>query len=281
MNTKKLLLILFLFGLCLPVFGQVKVKGYYKSNGTYVEPHVRSSPNSTKTDNYSYPGNTTPISPPSGNYVPASSTDKWIDGYYRTDGTFVKGHWRSAPNSNETDNFSYPGNVNPYTGKLAPGRQVEVKATKLNIRSGASTDYSIVTTLDYGTQIQIIQNIDNDWTKIQYEYYDIYGTKVMKTGYVSNNHIRPVSETPNTTTIAEITTPMAFYVTASELNVRTGPSTKNTIITTVKNGELVWVIEVVNAEWVKITTSYYDISSGILQKFTGYVSRDYLSSTLK
>jgi hypothetical protein len=32
----------------------VSVKGYYKSNGTYVAPHVRSNPNGLKYDNYSY-----------------------------------------------------------------------------------------------------------------------------------------------------------------------------------------------------------------------------------
>lgn len=32
----------------------VSVKGYYKSNGTYVKPYVRSAPNALKYDNYSY-----------------------------------------------------------------------------------------------------------------------------------------------------------------------------------------------------------------------------------
>jgi len=32
----------------------VKVKGYYRSDGTYVAPHVRSNPNGLKYDNYSY-----------------------------------------------------------------------------------------------------------------------------------------------------------------------------------------------------------------------------------
>ena len=36
------------------------VKGYYKSNGTYVQPHYRSSPNSTTSDNWSTSGNTNP-----------------------------------------------------------------------------------------------------------------------------------------------------------------------------------------------------------------------------
>lgn len=37
-------------------FAYVSVKGYYRSNGTYVAPHVRSNPNGLKSDNYSYKG---------------------------------------------------------------------------------------------------------------------------------------------------------------------------------------------------------------------------------
>jgi hypothetical protein len=36
------------------------VKGYTKKNGTYVQPHRKSSANSTKLDNYSYQGNVNP-----------------------------------------------------------------------------------------------------------------------------------------------------------------------------------------------------------------------------
>ncbi|MBI2514485.1 MAG: hypothetical protein HYV96_21125 [Opitutae bacterium] len=38
----------------------VHVKGYTKKDGTYVAPHVRSSPNKTKSDNYSTRGNVNP-----------------------------------------------------------------------------------------------------------------------------------------------------------------------------------------------------------------------------
>lgn len=37
-----------------PVNARVSVRGYYKSNGTYVQPYYRSSPNVYKWDNYSY-----------------------------------------------------------------------------------------------------------------------------------------------------------------------------------------------------------------------------------
>lgn len=39
---------------------EVFVSGYYKSNGTYVEPHYRTSPNSSVNDNFSTIGNTNP-----------------------------------------------------------------------------------------------------------------------------------------------------------------------------------------------------------------------------
>lgn len=42
------------------VAAQVHVRGYYKKNGTYVAPHYRSSPNSSRLDNWSTKGNANP-----------------------------------------------------------------------------------------------------------------------------------------------------------------------------------------------------------------------------
>ena len=39
----------------------------------------------------------------------------WVNGYYRSNGTYVKGHYRTAPNHTNVDNFSTIGNINPYT----------------------------------------------------------------------------------------------------------------------------------------------------------------------
>jgi len=47
--------------------------------------------------------------------------DQYIDGYYRKDGTYVKPHWRSDPDGDPYNNYSYPGNLNPYTRKRATG----------------------------------------------------------------------------------------------------------------------------------------------------------------
>ena len=46
------------------------VKGYTKKDGTYVAPHHRSSPNHTKTDNYSSKGSTNPYTGKEGTRDP-------------------------------------------------------------------------------------------------------------------------------------------------------------------------------------------------------------------
>jgi hypothetical protein len=43
-----ILILLFSFS----TYSQVHVKGYYRSNGTYVKPHIRSSPDSSRSNNY-------------------------------------------------------------------------------------------------------------------------------------------------------------------------------------------------------------------------------------
>ena len=46
-----------------------------------------------------------------------------VKGYYRKDGTYVKSHYRSSPDGNPYNNYSYPGNYNPYTGVTAKGSE--------------------------------------------------------------------------------------------------------------------------------------------------------------
>lgn len=44
-----------------------------------------------------------------------------VNGYYRKNGTYVAPHYRSSPDGNPYNNYSFPGNTNPYTGKVATG----------------------------------------------------------------------------------------------------------------------------------------------------------------
>ncbi len=78
----------------------VFVKGYYRKDGTYVQSYYRSLPSSN------YGIKTVRINPTvaeNGSYYgePSKTTgrpkDVHVDGYYRKDGTYVKGHYRSSP----------------------------------------------------------------------------------------------------------------------------------------------------------------------------------------
>lgn len=64
----------------------VSVRGYTKKNGTYVAPHQRTNPNSTKMDNYSTKGNVNPYTGKAGTkspyktpktYTPKSGKKGW------------------------------------------------------------------------------------------------------------------------------------------------------------------------------------------------------------
>jgi hypothetical protein len=44
-----------------------------------------------------------------------------VRGYYRKNGTYVAPHFRSAPDNTLRNNYGYPGNYNPNTGRITPG----------------------------------------------------------------------------------------------------------------------------------------------------------------
>lgn len=73
-------------------FGKdVYVKGYVKRDGTYVQPHYRTTPNGTKNDNYSTKGNFNP-------YTGKEGTKDGDDSYYSNDS------YGSSNDSSELDN---------------------------------------------------------------------------------------------------------------------------------------------------------------------------------
>ena len=42
--------------------------------------------------------------------------DTYVNGYYRSNGTYVYSHYRTSPDTTVNNNYSTVGNVNPYTG---------------------------------------------------------------------------------------------------------------------------------------------------------------------
>lgn len=68
-----------------PVDAYTSVRGYYRSNGTYVKPYVRSNPNGLKYDNYGY-------SPRQGSYNSTyGRSTYWNTPTYITDRNYYEG----------------------------------------------------------------------------------------------------------------------------------------------------------------------------------------------
>lgn len=84
--TKSMLYVIIFFSITFSTYAQtnlqhVKVSGYYRKDGTYVQPYFRTAPNSTNRDNFSTKGNTNPYTGKPGWIDPDSKFNTF---YYST-----------------------------------------------------------------------------------------------------------------------------------------------------------------------------------------------------
>lgn len=56
-----------------------------------------------------------------------ASAQTYVNPHMRSDGTYVQGHMRTAPDRNPYNNYSTQGNVNPYTGSYGERNPVQVQ----------------------------------------------------------------------------------------------------------------------------------------------------------
>ena len=141
------------------------------------------------------------------------------------------------------------------TASFATGQEGVVTASVLNVRSGPNTSYSVITKLYKGDKVEILES-SNGWNKIK--------TSSGKTGWSSAEYLSTSGTSGSISTTGKKAT-----VTASTLNVRSGPSTSYSITTKVYKGEILEVLESSNG-WSKIKTTSGEI---------GWASEGYLSTS--
>ena len=74
--------------------------------------------------------------------APLAAADVWVNGYYRSNGTYVNGHYRSNPDGNPYNNYSFPGNYNPHTGETASGNPDTYLENYYGASGGSGSSYS-------------------------------------------------------------------------------------------------------------------------------------------
>ena len=164
----KLYLLLVLLLINLVSLCQVKVRGYYRSNGTYVQPHYRSSPDGNPYNNYSYPGNTNPYT----GKVSSGNPDTYLERYYNRQGKTRRSSNKHLAPANRSSEFYNIGN-----------------------RRYTSKSYALLTT-DYQVMIrgrrkgQYFEIIDDKGVKLGHasqkgsRQYRIYDDSEQRIGYV-------------------------------------------------------------------------------------------------
>lgn len=177
---------------------QVYVKGYYRKDGTYVQPHYRTNPNSSPYDNYSYPGN---YNPHTGNTA-GGNPDTYIRNLRETDNiksstnkhlsnTKSESYGPKANSSNPTiDEIKYSASrfeigsreqalvrngMSPQANKnskLSFNESYRITADKLNLRTGPSTQFEIIAVLSKGTLVTIGEVYNETWVKVVFGEYE-------------------------------------------------------------------------------------------------------------
>ena len=122
----------------------------------------------------------------------------------------------------------------------------------VNVRSGAGTNYKVVTCVSKGKTVTT-NGTSGNWTKV---------TANGKTGYISSKYLKSSGSSSTTTTSGT-----TVYSTTT-LNVRSGPGTSYSIVTSMKKGQ--------SAVKTGASGSWYKVS---VNGKTGYVSSKYITTT--
>ncbi len=99
----------------------------------------------------------------------------WVDGYYKKDGTYVPGHFRSNPNNTTLDNYSTKGNINPFTGEI--GYKDPLKT---------SNSYKM---FEYDSYSDIIDNNNKKIKSYEWDNNSIWNSDVKVKSYLRSDGI--------------------------------------------------------------------------------------------
>ena len=149
------------------------------------------------------------------------------------------------------------GSTTPSTGKTGT-----VTASALNIRSGAGTNYSVITKAYRGDKVEILET-SGGWNKVKLSNG--------KVGWASGQYISTSSTGGNTggTDTSTPSTGKTGTVIASALNIRSGAGTNYSVVTKAYKGDKVEILET-SGGWNKVK-----LSNGKV----GWASGQYISTS--
>jgi cell wall-associated NlpC family hydrolase len=146
------------------------------------------------------------------------------------------------------------------TDNSLAGKKATVTASALNVRSGPSTSNSVIGTTYRGNTVEIQQS-SNGWHKVKLSNGQV--------GWVSGKYLSLSGDTNSGGNTESPSTGKSATVTASALNIRSGPSTSNGIVGKAYKGNTVQILDSSNG-WYKVK-----LSNGTI----GWASAQYISTS--
>jgi uncharacterized protein YgiM (DUF1202 family) len=242
------------------VFGQtnsnhVKVKGYYRKDGTYVQPHYRTAPNSTNRDNFSTKGNVNPYTGEAGYVTPDSKSYSYPS--ERNSTTNSSSNNYNSYNYNNSNSSS--SSNNSYSYSLYNDKPTYTTKSSANVREHMNTSSAIKMTVPANSDVKVVNSFFGDWWEI---YYD------GKTGYMHSSLLKLSSSTTsnsssnsNNSYSYSLYNDKPTYTTKSSANVREHMNTSSAIKMTVPANSDVKVVNSFFGDWWEI---YYDGKAGYM-----------------
>ena len=137
---------------------------------------------------------------------------------------------------------------------LAGAASVKYAKTEVNVRSGPGTNYTVLGYLEKGDAVTATGKVVGNWTQIQFSKYEL--------GYVSSAYL--VSAKPGSSSGQSCVTGSAklkvcsdcgdIYYATTDLNVRSGPGTKYSIVGALAKNQQVTRIGK-SGNWYKLLTT--------------------------
>ena len=187
-----------------------------------------------------------------------SSKDGWYKIKYGSKVGWVSGDYILTESSSTTNSDSS-------TNSSSTGKKL-VATAGLNVRAGGSTEYKIIGYIKKNHSVEMLGVASSGWYKIKLSDGTI--------GYSSNKYLKESNSTSgnesnNNSNNNSNDNVIESLIATANLNVRSGPSTSNSIVGMVYKGNNVSIVEHTNNNWYKVK-----LSSGKI----GYCSTAYLKS---
>ena len=143
------------------------------------------------------------------------------------------------------------------TSLCGKGIGIAVATTAMNVRTGNSTNYSILTTIKSGTSVEVLEITSNGWYKI------VWPGASCGYAYVSNSTGKYFKYTAKAT--APVSSNYLVKVTANALNIRKGPGTSYAVVGCIRDKGVYTIVQEQDG-WGKLKSGAGWISLAYTQK---------------